>query len=204
MGIKGTVRRTTDGHLIHANIDTDIIISEEQPTGSTKKPEELYQVIERFAQGTLLVFQSRRSHALLLSGVVLLRPPHRYTPVASHQLGAQLLLCLRHCPIQDLAFTSTAIAQQGPVALDHSLLPVCLAFLPVLHHVFPAGRRRLELFGEDHNIRPGWVTVGSNITSSKFNPQVCAVLLKQQSLQQTDSPALRPRIILAASCPGKT
>lgn len=51
MGIKGTVRRTTDGHLIHANIDTDIIISEEPPTGSTKKPDELYQVIERFAQG---------------------------------------------------------------------------------------------------------------------------------------------------------
>lgn len=51
MGIKGTVRRTTDGHLIHANIDTDIIISEEPPTGSTKKPEELYRVIERFAQG---------------------------------------------------------------------------------------------------------------------------------------------------------
>lgn len=52
MGIKGTVRRTTDGHLIHANIDTDIIISEEPATGSTKKPEELYQVIERFAQGS--------------------------------------------------------------------------------------------------------------------------------------------------------
>lgn len=51
MGIKGTVRRTTDGHLIHANIDTDIIISEEPPTGSTRKPDELYQVIERFAQG---------------------------------------------------------------------------------------------------------------------------------------------------------
>ena len=51
MGIKGTVRRTTDGHLIHANIDTDVIISEEPPTGSTKKPDELYQVIERFAQG---------------------------------------------------------------------------------------------------------------------------------------------------------
>ena len=49
-----------DGHQGHgeaddgwssANIDTDIIICEEPPTGSTKKPEELYQVIERFAQG---------------------------------------------------------------------------------------------------------------------------------------------------------
>lgn len=34
MGIRGTVRRSTDGHLIHANVDTDIIISEEPPYGT--------------------------------------------------------------------------------------------------------------------------------------------------------------------------
>jgi hypothetical protein len=34
MGIKGTVRRSTDGHIIHANVDTDIIISEEPEYGS--------------------------------------------------------------------------------------------------------------------------------------------------------------------------
>lgn len=33
MGIKGTVRRSTDGHIIHANIDTDVIIAEEPPYG---------------------------------------------------------------------------------------------------------------------------------------------------------------------------
>jgi mRNA (2'-O-methyladenosine-N6-)-methyltransferase len=33
MGIKGTVRRAHDTHLIHANIDTDVIISEEPPLG---------------------------------------------------------------------------------------------------------------------------------------------------------------------------
>ena len=33
MGIKGTVRRNTDGHIIHANIDTDVIIAEEPPYG---------------------------------------------------------------------------------------------------------------------------------------------------------------------------
>lgn len=33
MGIKGTVRRSTDGHVIHANIDTDIIIAEEPNDG---------------------------------------------------------------------------------------------------------------------------------------------------------------------------
>ena len=84
MGIKGTVRRATDGHIIHSNIDTDIIVSEEMPFGSVRKPEEMYLIIERF----------------------------------------------------------------------------CL------------GRRRLELFGEDHNIRNGWVTLGLGLSSSNLDPLV--------------------------------
>ncbi|KAH7538079.1 hypothetical protein FEM48_Zijuj03G0161000 [Ziziphus jujuba var. spinosa] len=83
MGIKGTVRRSTDGHIIHANIDTDVIIAEEPPYGSTQKPEDMYRIIEHFA----------------------------------------------------------------------------------------LGRRRLELFGEDHNIRSGWLTVGSGLSSSNFNAE---------------------------------
>lgn len=31
MGIKGTVRRNYDGHIIHANVDTDVMVSEEPP-----------------------------------------------------------------------------------------------------------------------------------------------------------------------------
>ncbi|CAH1763431.1 13988_t:CDS:2 [Entrophospora sp. SA101] len=80
MGIKGTVRRSTDGHFIHCNVDTDVIISEEPPFGK------LYHIIEHF----------------------------------------------------------------------------CL------------GRRRLELFGEDHNIRPGWLTIGLGLSSSNFDPQTYA------------------------------
>lgn len=83
MGIKGTVRRSTDGHIIHANIDTDVIIAEEPPYGSTAKPEDMYRIIEHFA----------------------------------------------------------------------------------------LGRRRLELFGEDHNIRSGWLTVGTGLSSSNFNSE---------------------------------
>lgn len=37
------------------------------------------------------------------------------------------------------------------------------------------GRRRLELFGEDHNIRPGWVTIGRDLSGSNFSPQACAL-----------------------------
>lgn len=51
MGIRGTVRRASDGHVIHANIDTDIIVSEEPHLGSTEKPDQLYQIIERFCLG---------------------------------------------------------------------------------------------------------------------------------------------------------
>ncbi|KAK4490009.1 hypothetical protein RD792_000663 [Penstemon davidsonii] len=85
MGIKGTVRRSTDGHIIHANIDTDVIIAEEPPygKGSTAKPEDMYRIIEHFS----------------------------------------------------------------------------------------LGRRRLELFGEDHNIRSGWLTVGKGLSSSNFNSE---------------------------------
>ena len=87
MGIKGTVRRATDGHIIHANVDTDIIVSEEPPLGSTQKPEEMYHVIEHFSMG----------------------------------------------------------------------------------------RRRLELFGEDHNVRPGWLTIGNSLSASNFNAEASAI-----------------------------
>jgi mRNA m6A methyltransferase non-catalytic subunit len=84
MGIKGTARRSTDSHLIHCNIDTDVIIAEEAWDGSPRKPTEIYHIMEHFSNG----------------------------------------------------------------------------------------RRRLELFGEDHTIRRGWVTLGKDLTrNSGYNPR---------------------------------
>ncbi|XP_038061357.1 N6-adenosine-methyltransferase non-catalytic subunit-like [Patiria miniata] len=51
MGIKGTVRRSTDGDFIHANIDLDVIITENPETGSLDKPEEIFHIIEHFCLG---------------------------------------------------------------------------------------------------------------------------------------------------------
>lgn len=90
MGIKGTVRRNYDGHVIHANVDTDVILSEEPPYGSTEKPAELYSIIEHFCNG----------------------------------------------------------------------------------------RRRLELFGEEHNARPGWLTLGKDLSSSTHDPATWADYFK--------------------------
>lgn len=84
MGIKGTVRRSTDGDFIHANVDIDLIITEEDEFGSFEKPIEIFHIIEHF----------------------------------------------------------------------------CL------------GRRRLHLFGRDSSIRPGWLTVGPELTNSNFNAEL--------------------------------
>ena len=46
-----------------------------------------------------------------------------------------------------------------------------------LYHVierFCLGRRRLELFAEDHNIRPGWVSLGSSLSNSNFDAKTYA------------------------------
>lgn len=45
MGIKGTVRRSTDGDFIHANVDIDLIISEENEFGNVEKPQEIFHII---------------------------------------------------------------------------------------------------------------------------------------------------------------
>ncbi|KAE8673144.1 N6-adenosine-methyltransferase subunit METTL14 [Hibiscus syriacus] len=41
----------------------------------------------------------------------------------------------------------------------------------IIEH-FALGRRRLELFGEDHNIRSGWLTIGKGLSSSNFNAEI--------------------------------
>lgn len=84
MGIKGTVRRSDDGDFIHANVDIDLIISEEPEDGSSAKPTEIFLIAEHF----------------------------------------------------------------------------CL------------GRRRLHIFGRDDSIRPGWLTIGPELTSSNFDTQL--------------------------------
>ncbi|XP_075248134.1 N(6)-adenosine-methyltransferase non-catalytic subunit METTL14-like [Convolutriloba macropyga] len=39
----------------------------------------------------------------------------------------------------------------------------------IIQH-FCLGRRRLHLFGSDRDIRPGWLTIGPNITGNNFDP----------------------------------
>lgn len=49
-------------------------------------------------------------------------------------------------------------SREKPVEIFHIIEHFCL------------GRRRLHVFGRDSTIRPGWVTVGPEVTSSNYDP----------------------------------
>eukprot|EP00048_Salpingoeca_helianthica_P003260 m.65387 g.65387 ORF g.65387 m.65387 type:complete len:400 (+) comp12599_c0_seq2:3-1202(+) len=51
VGLHGRVKRGVDGHVVHTNIDVDVIVAEEPPPGRVDKPVELFSIIERFCQG---------------------------------------------------------------------------------------------------------------------------------------------------------
>lgn len=64
MGIRGTVKRSTDSNFVHCNVDTDVLFwpgekadgtsmtSSPSPVDLRKKPPELYSIIENFCLGT--------------------------------------------------------------------------------------------------------------------------------------------------------
>lgn len=75
MGIKGTVRRSTDGDFIHANVDIDLIITEEPEYGSLEKPSEIFNIIEHFCLGRRRYF----IELLFEGGVTLIQTSAGYT-----------------------------------------------------------------------------------------------------------------------------
>ncbi|KAI0692939.1 MT-A70-domain-containing protein [Cytidiella melzeri] len=51
MGIRGTVRRSTDSWFVHCNVDTDVLLWEGDATDPTLKPPEMHTLIENFCLG---------------------------------------------------------------------------------------------------------------------------------------------------------
>lgn len=76
MGIRGSVRRNIDAHIIHSNIDTDVIIAEEPKMGSTRKPEELYSIVEHFCLGRRRLELFGEVRFLLLLILISVGPQH--------------------------------------------------------------------------------------------------------------------------------
>lgn len=98
MGIRGTVRRSTDSWFVHCNvgttpdshflflqlnyrdIDTDVIIWEGDPTDPTRKPPEMYQLIENFCLGTRRLEIFGRYHSLRRGWVTVTAEELKLTP----------------------------------------------------------------------------------------------------------------------------
>jgi len=67
----------------------------------------------------------------------------------------------------------------------------------IIEH-FCQGRRRLELFGEDSNIRPGWITLGKNISTSNLDMAAYSNYFRQDSGYDVFVGTITSRTILLA------
>jgi len=74
IGIRGTVRRSTDSWFVHCNVDTDVIIWEGDPSDPTRKPPEMYTLIENFCLGMRRLEVFGRPSSLRRGWVTLLDP----------------------------------------------------------------------------------------------------------------------------------
>lgn len=54
----------------------------------------------------------------------------------------------------------------------------------IIEH-FCLGRRRLHIFGRDSTIRPGWLTIGPDLTSSNFDAEVYNAQYSTDSIGDT-------------------
>ncbi|KAK7029836.1 MT-A70-domain-containing protein [Favolaschia claudopus] len=79
IGIRGTVRRSTDSWFVHCNVDTDVIFWEGDPTDPTRKPPEMYTLIENFCLGTRRLEIFGRAQSSLRRGWVTALAPGQET-----------------------------------------------------------------------------------------------------------------------------
>jgi len=84
VGIRGTVRRSTDSWFVHCNVDTDVIIWEGDPGDPTRKPPEMYQLIENFCLGTRRLELFGRAHSLRRGWVTVVSSPISTSELEEH------------------------------------------------------------------------------------------------------------------------
>jgi hypothetical protein len=63
LGIKGTIRRNVDTHIVNTNIDTDVVVTEDSfiPKNSNFEqliPSELFNIVSRLCLGRRRIFLS--------------------------------------------------------------------------------------------------------------------------------------------------
>lgn len=54
---------------------------------------------------------------------------------------------------------------------EHGSIEKPVEIFHIIEH-FCLGKRRLHLFGRDSTIRPGWLTLGPELTNSNFNTEM--------------------------------
>ncbi|TFK69767.1 MT-A70-domain-containing protein [Pluteus cervinus] len=89
IGIRGTVRRSTDSWFVHCNVDTDVIIWEGDPADPTRKPPEMYTLIENFCLGVRRLEVFGHAHSSLRRGWVTVLGPGQDEILSNYQSGGK-------------------------------------------------------------------------------------------------------------------
>ncbi|KAG2746018.1 MT-A70-domain-containing protein [Suillus brevipes Sb2] len=89
MGIRGTVRRSTDSWFVHCNVDTDVIIWEGDTADPMRKPPEMYTLIENFCLGTRRLELFGRARSSLRRGWVTVLTASDGAKVGEHARTAE-------------------------------------------------------------------------------------------------------------------
>lgn len=143
MGIRGTVRRSTDGHFAHCNVDTDVMIWSPEEGESAR----------------LSLYPPHRSDAP--DGSQERFPPYLYTLIESFCLGTrrlQLSPHVRSSPRRGWVTASTLPFPAGSMAFDPDTYP---SMLPPKQD----GRDVLPFDGEIDHLRPK-----SPVRNNRRNP----------------------------------
>ncbi|GAA5870347.1 hypothetical protein JCM8547_006610 [Rhodosporidiobolus lusitaniae] len=75
MGIRGTVRRSTDSSIVHCNVDTDVVVWEGDEEDPHLKPPEVQSLIENFCLGTRRLHLYGSPHSLRRGWLTVSAPP---------------------------------------------------------------------------------------------------------------------------------
>ncbi len=129
-----------------ANVDTDVMVSEEPELGSTRKPEELYEIIERFCNGRC---DRHQAHDRSARACPPLAPPlPRHAAARTPRHAAELSAVKQRTPLRILQAPAGAVwrGPQHPRGLGH-----CRQ-VPYLEQLQRAGEAKRSSGYE----RPGW------------------------------------------------
>ena len=94
LGIKGTIRRNLDSHIVNTNIDTDVVVTEDSfiPVNSNFEqliPQELFNILSRLCLGRRRLFFSFKGQKLISENGITKHAPNGWLTIRETKKPSQ-------------------------------------------------------------------------------------------------------------------